>query len=288
MQDDQDLEWVERPLSLGDAVQCIRCRKIKLTPHFYRHKTRKQLIGMGRPNAQPEDFVHVGKVCHNCLPPLTKRLATVSRAVLDNLVGYGDITSVEYDAEVKARQQRRKDVGTAARTEQWTRVRREKWKALIASLSDEIRQITYQKHNALRSKAPDKRAEMAFFSTCQEVLTQVRACLRVEMAMRGKAPPSDDWRDYIDPQDMQTLKMLWRRVTIPRTMPMVVRDKPGGDHYPLYSPDMARGRLETVRTMPEAIDDGPVLVGRRAPHTPRAADELLAALRASALRVSNK
>lgn len=244
---EDDIEWVERPLTLADAVQCTRCREIKLAPHFYRHKTRKQLVSMGRVGAHTEDFVHIGGVCHDCLPPRTKRLSSLTRAVLDEMVVYGDISRVDYTAEVVRRESSRSESGAISRNKGW-RIRREgAWKALAMGVSEELRGITYLIRNVRKSKVQDKNPELAFFGKYREVLTRVSAALYTAKRLSKKMPPSTEWVAYVTPEDRQTLVSLWQRCTIPRVIPVVVKKHFGADevpHYPLYRADIVYEKIE--------------------------------------------
>lgn len=247
MQD--DIEWVERPLTLADAVQCTRCREVKLTPHFYRTKTRKQLISMGRIGAHTEDFMHVGSVCHDCLPPRTQRLSSLARGVLDEMVVYGDISRIDYTAEVARRENSRSEVGSVSRSKGWRIKREGAWQDLVNGVSEELRQITYQLRNVRESKVVHKRPEIDFFNMYREILTQVSAALKMAKRLSDKMPPYPVWVAYIDPQDREALTLLWQRCTIPRVIPTVVKKHFGADevpHHPMYRPEQAKARLDGV------------------------------------------
>lgn len=245
-----DIEWVERPLDLADAVQCTRCRAIKLRPHFYRHKTRKQLVSMGRVGAHTEDFIHVGNVCHDCLPPRTQRLETLTRAMLDSMAVYGDISRVDYEAEVRRRETSRSATGAASRQKGWRIQREKEWGALSLGVAEELRQITYQLRNVKESPALNKRAEMDFFKMYRGILTQIHSAMKMAKRLATQRPPYPEWVAYIDPQDREALAMLWQRCTIPRTIPTAVKKHFHADaipHHALYRAEQARDRLIAVR-----------------------------------------
>ena len=135
-----------------DAAQCSVCRVIQPVAQFMRRPTRKQLSAWGYTGEHNEDFDRMGDVCHKCKP--IKRTADFPRWRLEELVKFGDISHVEFDALMQSRVGNRQHLGKRVTTERWMNKRAESWKPLIAEVNEESRAVSYLLRNA---KVSDRR-----------------------------------------------------------------------------------------------------------------------------------
>jgi hypothetical protein len=271
---------------LVEAIQCRVCREIKLRKHFIRLPTHKQLEVWGYRAEHISDYEIESDTCHDCKPIPKKDLKSLRRNQLYELLRYGVISAVEYNAQMQERKELRRQRGSAARTEAWQQKWRPLWQELIKDLNTAARKATFQANHAKKTH-PSDHGNNRFFALQKEVFACVRSALGLAAHRCESAPPSSNWLEYVHPMDVEALRILWNDVQGVRAVPALVDRVYQSDGFqPLYPVSQAQRRLERVKEMTKQV----IVFGASVPDQKvrKAASELVASMRASALRVSNK
>ena len=228
-----------------DAAQCSVCRVIQPVAQFMRRPTRKQLSAWGYAGEHNKDFDRMSDVCHKCKP--IKRTADLPRWRLEELVKFGDISHVEFDALMQSRVGNRQHLGKRARTEAWMKERTATWTPLIAEVNEEARKATYQIRNARSSIHKYNRHTIIFFNVYREMLAQMRAEMQKAARLGASNAPTNKWWEFIDPHDRARLKELWRIGTVSRRLPIAIDSRyETAEFYPLYRKQLTIDRSEMI------------------------------------------
>lgn len=228
-----------------DAVQCSVCRVIRPVAQFMRRPSRKQLSAWGYAGEHNEDFDRIGDICHTCKP--IKRTADLPRSRLEEMVKYGDISHVDFDAIMQSRVGNRQQVGKRVTTERWMKKRIATWTPLIAEVNEEARKATYQIRNAKSSIHKYNRYTIIFFNVYRDMLAQIRAEMQKAARLGASEAPTDRWWEFIDPHDRARLKELWQIGTVSRRLPIAIdsRYEPR-EFHPLYRKQLTRDRSDLI------------------------------------------
>lgn len=248
---------MKAPTENVEAAQCRVCHEIKLASHFLRSPTHKQLEAWGYRAEHAKDYKYVSTTCHACKPVRKLKPDNMTRKQLEDAMRYGALSPVDVNLALYKREGLRKQRGKSARIEGWVKHWRTWWKVLISDVSQECRSVTYQLRNARTSKDPDSHHANAFFLLYREVLEQLRNSLRFAAHRCESAPPTERWLECVDPLDKEALRLMWRRVTTARRIPLVLdRSQETDVFHEIYPHATAQRRLTKVQMMIKPIKVG--------------------------------
>jgi len=187
---------------------------------------------------------HVGAVrleiessmCKACQPKPTP-ISKLSIKELRNRISTGDIKAYIGEAEIESRTKRRKDASAVASILRWERHYRDTWRQLINGIQEEIKSLQQQvKYSRKNDPSP---ARLGFFINYQTILTKARDGLRIKARLAKDSAESQDWRSYVDVDDLAILRAMWLEMPIEtrsrQRVPVIFRsDQPFSHCRPLY------------------------------------------------------
>lgn len=210
MHDDDDwyeavvTEYEGRPLQ--KMALCPTCSLVKPIKAFQRAMTPAEAKYRGY-SGERQVLIETEK-CSACRLPRRRKPESFTNAELQRKARAGEIPQLLADTIAKQRAVEAVEAQRAAVRRRWDKAAAAQWQALVDDINEELHAVRQQQRYA-RTKAKTHGRVLAYTKGYCELLTKLRADLKIALRKGTKKPEHERWQDYFTAYERNIVAALW-------------------------------------------------------------------------------